>query len=310
MKSILVTGGAGFIGSNLVKKLLNEGNRVVAVDNLVLGRKEFVKEFLDIDGFEFHEMDILETSFDKLMKKDTFEEIYHLAANSDIREGSKDLSRDLHLTFMTTFQVMKNADPKEVKKIFFSSTSAIYGDMGSIKIHEEASPLKPISFYGAAKLSSEAYISAFSHMQELEVCMLRFPNVIGPNLNHTVIFDFINKLKADSKKLTILGDGNQTKPYMHVDDLLSAIEIAMENHSGFDVHNVAGTGSTTVKEIAMIVSEEMNLSPSFEFTGGKIGWKGDVPVYDFNTSKIKSLGWKETLNSTEAVRLATQQNLT
>ena len=200
-------------------------------------------------------------------------------------------------------------DPKEIKKIFFSSTSAIYGDMGATKIHAEASPLKPISFYGAAKLSSEAYISAFSHMHELEVCMLRFPNVIGPNLNHTVIFDFINKLKADSKKLTILVDGNQTKPYMHVDDLLSAIEIAMENHSGFDVYNVAGTGSTTVREIAMIVSEEMNLSPSLEFTGGKIGWKGDVPVYDFNTSKIKSLGWKETLNSTEAVRLATQQNL-
>ena len=129
------------------------------------------------------------------------------------------------------------------------------------------------------------------------------------NVNHTVIFDFINKLKVDSKKLTILGDGKQTKPYMHVDDLLSAIEIAMENHSGFDVYNVAGTGSTTVREIAMIVSEEMNLSPSFEFTGGKTGWKGDVPVYDFNTSKIKSLGWKETLNSTEAVRLATQQNL-
>ena len=306
---ILITGGAGFIGSNLVKKLLNEGNRVVAVDNLVLGRKEFISEFLDIDTFEFHEMDVLEASFDELMKEDTFQEIYHLAANSDIREGSKDLTRDLHLTFMTTFQVMKNADPKEVKKIFFSSTSAIYGDMGATKIHEEASPLKPISFYGAAKLSSEAYISAFSHMHELEVCMLRFPNVIGPNLNHTVIFDFINKLKVDSKKLTILGDGKQTKPYMHVDDLLSAIEIAMENHSGFDVYNVAGTGSTTVREIAMIVSEEMNLSPSFEFTGGKTGWKGDVPVYDFNTSKIKSLGWKETLNSTEAVRLATQQNL-
>ena len=310
MKSVLVTGGAGFIGSNLVKKLLNEGNRVVAVDNLVLGRKEFIKDFLDLDNFEFHEINVLEPSFDELMKKESFEEIYHLAANSDMREGSKDLSRDLNLTFMTTFQVMKNINSEEVKKVFFSSTSAIYGDMGAKKIHEEASPLKPISFYGAAKLSSEAYISAFSHMHELEVCMLRFPNVIGPNLNHTVIFDFINKLKADAKKLTILGDGKQTKPFMHVRDLLSAIEIAMNNHSGFDVYNVAGKGTTSVEEIAMIVCEEMDLSPSFEFTGGKIGWKGDVPVYDFNTKKIKSLGWKETLNSSEAVRLATQENLT
>ena len=182
--------------------------------------------------------------------------------------------------------------------------------MGDEKIHENAAPLRPISFYGAAKLASEAYISAFSHMHELEVCMLRFPNVIGPNLNHTVIFDFINKLKKDESKLLILGDGNQTKPFMHVVDLLDAIDISMENVSGFDVFNVAGSGTTSVNNIAKIVCEEMNIKDvEFEYTGGKIGWKGDVPIYNFNTLKIRSLGWQNTLNSTEAVRLATKQNI-
>jgi len=309
---ILITGVAGFIGSHLADFLTRDGKqKVLGIDNLMLGKIENIEHLIRSKRLEFVKMDANNPTLRNILKNKKIEIIYHLAANSDIQAGSLDLSRDFKNTFLSTYTIAKLAEEYKIKRLFFASTSAIYGDVRSQKLDENYGPLQPISFYGAAKLSSEAYLSAFSYMFDISVCILRFPNVVGAKATHGVIIDFIKKLRKTPEELEILGDGSQRKPYLHVEDLLKAINLVMTScKKRYEVYNVAGIGRTTVKEIADIVCQEMNLTNvRYRFTGGNIGWKGDVPEFSYDTSKIESLGWKPRYDSTTAVRKAVKQLL-
>lgn len=303
--SVLVTGGAGFIGSHLVDALLARDHKVVVVDNLSLGRLDNIKHNFKSDGFNFHKIDLLEwEELVSVCEKYNFRTIFHMAANSDIARSYNDPDIDLKNTFMTTYNVLKAMKRFHIRELVFASTSAIYGETKS-KIREDYGPLFPLSHYGAAKLASEAFISSFAENYGFRAWIIRFPNVVGERATHGVIFDFINKLNANPKKLEILGDGNQNKPYLYVKDLVEAIIYVWEN-SGEKINyfNVGVDSRTTVKTIAHILCEEMGLSPQFTYTGGDRGWIGDVPEFNYSLDKIHSLGWKAKRSSDDAIRTA------
>jgi len=300
MRKALITGGAGFIASHLADRLLADGWDVTAVDRV--GRKESgALGHIDSKDFHFIKCDITDVKDLTEISKDT-DHIFHLAANSDIRESGPDT--DLSSTFMTTRSVLEAMATNNIPRLFFSSTSAVYGDKRSTVLKEETGDLRPVSYYGAAKLASEAFIHAYSHRKRFDALILRFPNVVGPRLTHGVIFDFVNKLKADPARLEILGNGKQRKPYIHVSDLINGIAMLSYNMpKGSDLFNMSAESSTTVDEIAGIVCRRMNLKDvKFEYTGGEVGWEGDVPTYEYDISKIKRTGWKYRYSSTEAIK--------
>lgn len=308
----LVVGGAGFIGSHLCGALLDIDISVVCVDDLSLGTENNISGYGDSENFVFYKADA--SNIDEMKKIFQYkrpEIVFHLAANSDIQISAKAPSIEYKNTYSTTFTVLSCMREAKVKKIFFASTSAVYGDKRDVFLDENTSNLAPISYYGAAKLGSEALISAFSYMNDMQSLIFRFPNVIGPGLTHGVVYDFIKKLKGDPSKLVILGDGRQTKPYIYVSDLIEAIiKFAFETPVGVTLYNVGVEGETSVTKIAEIICNEMGLSDVlFEYTGGKSGWKGDVPRFQYCLDKIHSAGWKAKLASDDAVRLAVRKNL-
>ncbi len=305
MEKILITGGAGFIGSHLTEKLLQQGNEVTCVDNFELGKKENVEKNMNNSLFELIEMDVSNVDdFSDILKEKKIERIYHLAANSDIQKSAKMPGVDFVNTFSTTYSVLEGMRRNGIKKLFFASTSAVYGNRTGVNLAEDIGGLSPISYYGGAKLASEAFISAYSYMNDLEVLIFRFPNVIGPNLTHGVIFDFIGKLQNNAKELEILGDGTQCKPYLYVMDLVDAIiEYSQKQQRGVEIYNIGVETATTVREIADMVCERLGLSNvTYKFTGGNVGWKGDVPSFQYDLSKIYATGWKTKYNSNESVK--------
>lgn len=309
--NILVTGGAGFIGSHLIDYLINEGNHVVCVDDLSLGRMENIQHRQDHPRFEFIKFDILNKSeLNRLFKRKKFDCIFHMAANSDIQIGGEYMNVDFEKTFLTTYNILECMKNNDIKDIVFASSSAIYGDHDGL-LSEDTGPLCPISFYGAAKLCSEAYISAACENHHTKAWIIRFPNVVGERATHGVVFDFINKLKRNPKELVILGDGKQQKPYLYVKDLVEAMLFIWKNsNDAFNCFNVSVGSSTTVTRIAEIVVEEMELKGvKFTYTGGKCGWVGDVPKFQYDLTKISKSGWKANKTSDEAVRIAVKAEL-
>lgn len=307
---ILVTGGAGFIGSHLDDALVSRGHQITVVDNLVLGRKENISHLMDNPLFKFEEVDILDSDvMHRVFEEGEFEMVYHLAANSDIQKGGKDPLVDYQLTFNTTFQILQLLKEYNVRKFFFASTSAIYGETYEV-LNEDYGPLKPVSNYGAGKLASEAFISAFSSTYGIQTWITRFPNVVGERFTHGVIYDFIKKLRNNPEELEVLGNGEQCKPYVYVKDLVEGILYVIDHAS--DKYNVYMLGSDTrtkVKEIAAMVIEEMGLNARIRYTGGDRGWVGDVPEFRYDLTKVNSLGWVAPHNSNDSVRLAIQKAL-
>ncbi|GHV91878.1 UDP-glucose 4-epimerase [Spirochaetia bacterium] len=304
MKTFLITGGAGFIGANLIDRVLKENNRVICIDNFLLGKQENIIPFLTDVNFHFIEKDItiIENLFDSI-KDYEIDYVFHLAANSDIQLSGQDPLADYKSTFLTTLSVLECMRRKGIKKMFFSSSGAVYGEKPNSTLTENSN-LAPISYYGGSKMASEAFISSYAHMNDLDVTIFRFPNVIGPHLTHGVIFDFIKKLKQNPKSLEVLGDGTQNKSYIFVQDLIEAIlMIALSGDKGVNIYNIGGDGSTTVREIADMVCAKLGLKDvSYIYSGGDRGWKGDIPTFQFDVSKIHQRGWYAKHNSTEAVQ--------
>lgn len=307
----IVIGGAGFIGSNLCQSLLVQGNEVVCFDNFSLGTKKNLETVMQDEKFYLVEGDATdELALSKAFEKFQPEYVFHLAANSDIQSSASNPEIEYRNTYSTTFYILSCMRKYNVKKLFFASTSAVYGDKRDEILYENTPNLAPISYYGGAKLGSEALISAFSYMNDMDAVIFRFPNVIGPHLTHGVIYDFVNKLRGDETKLQILGDGRQTKPYIYVEDLVNAILQFMNAEKGVNLYNVGAEGITSVREIADIICEEMELKGvKYEFTGGESGWKGDVPRFLYNTDKIHKAGWKARYTSNEAVRMTVRKVL-
>ena len=300
----LVVGGAGFIGSNLVERLVGQGYSVAVVDNLTLGKKEYLKGLIE-GGITFLEKDFSNPAETiQVFRQNEVDIVFHLAANSDIRRSAADPDVDFQNTFMTTLNIVRAMSQFKVRKLVFASTSAIYGDPGDRLISEDSGPLLPESYYGGAKLASEAFISAYANMNDFKVWICRFPNVVGRHGTHGVVFDFIRKLRANRKELLILGDGQQRKPYIHIEDLLDAILLIVNKTSErINFFNIGVDDQASVTQVADIVCKEMGLQGvHYRYTGGTRGWAGDIPQYRYNTSKLKSLGWVSRHTSSEAVR--------
>lgn len=310
MMRIIVTGGAGFIGSHLCDALIAREHHITVVDNLVLGRKENITHLLGNPLFKFVEADILDSeTMHKIFEEGQFDMVYHLAANSDIQKGGKDPMVDYQLTFNTTFNILQLLKEFEIKKFFFASTSAIYGETYDV-LNEDYGPLKPVSNYGAGKLASEAFISAFSSTYNIQTWITRFPNVVGERFTHGVIYDFIKKLRNNPEELEVLGNGEQCKPYVYVKDLVEAILYVIDHaNEKYNVYMIGSDSRTKVKEIAAMVIEEMGLNAKIRYTGGDRGWVGDVPEFRYDLTKINKLGWTAPHNSNESVRLAIQKAL-
>lgn len=277
----------------------------MCVDNFELGKKENVEKYLDNPHFKLVELDVSNVdALSELLKQEEIERVYHLAANSDIQKSARIPGVDFTNTFSTTYAVVEGMRRNDIKKLFFASTSAVYGNKSGVNLTENIGSLSPISYYGGAKLASEAFISSYAYMNEMEVLVFRFPNVIGPNLTHGVIFDFIRKLQNNPAELEILGDGTQCKPYLYVLDLVDAIiEFSLKQGKGVEVYNIGVETATTVKEIADMVCSKLGLkNVTYKYTGGNVGWKGDVPAFQYDLSKIYATGWRPAHNSNESVQ--------
>lgn len=306
MKAVVI-GGAGFIGSNLCDALLQRESSVVCIDNLSNGSRKNLSKMLLNSAFCFYEGDATDMEFmDKVFSGEKPDVIFHLAANSDIQASASNPEVEYRNTYTTTFCILECMRKYDIKKIFFASTSAVYGDKRGIELIEETPDLSPISYYGAAKLGSEALLHAYSYMNDLKTLIFRFPNVVGPRLTHGVIYDFIKKLDKDKSVLNILGDGNQTKPYVYAKDLVEAIiDFTNNMKQGVEIYNLGVSGATSVRKIADIICEELGLeNVRYEFTGGESGWKGDVPRFQYCLDKIHGIGWKAEYTSDDAVREA------
>jgi UDP-glucose 4-epimerase len=302
---ILITGGAGFIGSHLVERLTDSKNSVVVLDKSA-PRRELFQQHPKWSSVEFHQVDLLTDSVGDCFKG--IDEVWHLAANPDVRVALENTKLDLEQNILVTFRVLEAMKENQVKRVLFTSTSTIYGEPDQIPTPESYGPPTPISFYGATKLACEALISAYCHTFGLQAVIFRLANVIGPRSTHGVIHDFSQKLRKNPDKLEILGDGRQRKSYLYIDDCIDAMLLAarQDRKKSLDIYNIGSEDWITVKEIARILCKQVGLRPEFKFAGGRRGWKGDVPLMRLDIRKIKSLGWTPMYNSKRSVEIAIQ----
>ncbi|MCW4020971.1 MAG: NAD-dependent epimerase/dehydratase family protein [Candidatus Bathyarchaeota archaeon] len=304
---ILVTGGAGFIGSHVVDALMKKEAEVRVLDNLSGGSLDNLRKWLNHPLFKFIKGDLLDRA-DVTKATDGCETVFHLAANPEVRLGS--VAPEIHFeqNVLATYNLLESLRKADtVKSLVFTSSSTVYGDASEIPTPEDYSPLEPISVYGASKLASEALINAYAHTYGFRAVIFRLANIIGPRSSHGVTYDFVQKLRENLHELEILGDGTQAKSYLYFDDFVEAMLLSFgKSNSPVEVFNLGSEDWVDVKTIARIVVEEMCLKDvSFRFTGGVDGgrgWKGDVKYMLLAIKKLKSLGWKPKLNSSQAVR--------
>lgn len=310
----LVVGGAGFIGSHFVDRLLQEpdAEAVTVYDNFSSGRAWHLAVHerstkLHVVRGDVANLDLLTSA---MRGHDT---VLHLASNPDIARAVTDPAVDFDQGTRLTHHVVEAARVCGVRRLVYASGSGVYGDLGETLVSEDFGPLEPISTYGASKLAGEALICSYCHLFGLQACVLRFANVVGPRQTHGVGFDFVRKLLANPASLTILGDGNQSKSYIHVRDVVDAALLAVSSdRHRFRAFNVATADSITVREIAELALQVLELpagGTTLAFTGGERGWAGDVPVVRLDTSRIRALGWSPSMSSRDALRASMQAML-
>lgn len=310
----LITGGAGFIAVTLIRRLLERGDSVIAVDDLSRGLRAHWEPFATHPGFVADVADCADilpyqTAVASAAKGRQIDHVWHLAANSDIPAGIADPSIDLKGTFLTTFNTLLVMRALNIPALHFASSSAIYGDLGDVAIHEDIGPLEPISNYGAMKLASEAQIRAAVEAFLERADIFRFPNVVGVPATHGVMLDFVHKLKATPGTLDVLGNGTQMKAYLHVEELVDAMLFVVDTVKGrYNVLNVGPPDAgITVRAIAEIVRDLAAPGATIRYGEGGRGWVGDVPKFRYSTERLTALGWKPKLDSAAAVRRAAEQ---
>ena len=303
----LVTGGAGFIGSHLVDRLMETGNRVRVIDNLSSGSPSNLERWIGHLGFEFMEADLLD--HDACSEAvDGCSRVFHLAANPEVRANKASPEEHFRQNIEATYRLLEAvAEQGGVELLVFASTSTVYGEADELPTTERYGPTKPISMYGASKLACEALISAYASMNGYKAVIYRLANVVGPRSNHGVIWDFVGKLRETPDELEVLGDGTQSKSYLYIEDCVEGFLRGVESVDQGSVFNLGSMDRLSVLRIAEIVREEAgHPDAGIRLTGGVDGgrgWKGDVKLMQLDTSSLRRLGWAPKYSSEEAVRL-------
>ena len=307
----VITGGAGFIGSYIAEKLVENGTDTKVIDNLVTGKKENLSKCFDQDNFSFLEYDLgnLDGIEDHLGDADI---LFHFAADPEVRTGYSKPEDSFEQNIVNTFNLLQKIKQSKIKKIVFASSSSVYGDAKIIPTNEEYGPLSPISHYGASKLACEAMVSSFCHNYNIEGVILRPANVIGLRGRHGLIWDLVHKLKINQDELELLGDGKQTKSFIHISDAIDGIFFSLNNlQDKVEVFNLGSEDSVEIMDVAKIVCKNMGLNEiKINLTGGVDdgrGWKGDIRIAHLDITKLKNSGWIPKLSSINAADITSHE---
>ena len=307
----VITGGAGFIGSYIAEKLVENGTDTKVIDNLVTGKKENLSKCFDQDNFSFLEYDLgnLDGIEDHLGDADI---LFHFAADPEVRTGYSKPEDSFEQNIVNTFNLLQKIKQSKIKKIVFASSSSVYGDAKIIPTNEEYGPLCPISHYGASKLACEAMVSSFCHNYNIEGVILRPANVIGLRGRHGLIWDLVHKLKINQDELELLGDGKQTKSFIHISDAIDGIFFSLNNlQDKVEVFNLGSEDSVEIMDVAKIVCKNMGLNEiKINLTGGVDdgrGWKGDIRIAHLDITKLKNSGWIPKLSSINAADITSHE---
>ncbi|MEM0482568.1 MAG: NAD-dependent epimerase/dehydratase family protein [Nitrososphaerota archaeon] len=305
---VLLTGGAGFLGSHILDRLLNQKVETVILDNFSSGQWENIAPHRGSRLLKIVKGDIRDReAVNKALQR--CRTIIHLAANPEVRMG--DPEEHLEHNVRGTLNILEAARRHDISLIAFASSSTVYGEAKTLPTPEDYTPMEPISTYGASKLACEALLSAYGHTYNLPAVAMRYANIVGPRARRGVVYDFTRKLMANPHRLEILGDGTQRKSYIWVGDAVEATLTSIEKRvSAFEAYNVGSADAITVREVADTVCEALNLKGvEYVFTGGPggRGWLGDVKSMHLDIRKLMGLGWRPRYNSREAVALAARE---
>ena len=296
-----ITGGAGFIGSNLTDRLLQNGHEVRVYDNLSTGQLRFLDNAKNDERFSFVEGDLLdEDTLSKAMEG--FQMVFHFAANADVRFGTDHPRRDLEQNTIATFNVLEAMRHQSIRKIAFASTGSVYGEAEVIPTPEDAPFPIQTSLYASSKLAGESLISSFCEGFDFQAWIFRFVSILGERYTHGHVFDFYKKLKRDPTRLEVLGNGKQRKSYLYVQDCIDSILLAIEKgQKKVNLFNLGVDGYCTVNDSIGWICEALGVDPKLNYSGGERGWIGDNPFIYLDTQKINQLGWKPKLGIQEAI---------
>lgn len=305
---VFVTGGAGFIGSHLVDRLIDKGFKVTVYDNFSSGKREYLKS-VSWENLRIIEGDVL--NLKKLKQAMSGSNIiFHMSANADVRRGLEDTRLDLEQETIATYNVLESMKQERIGTIVFPSSMTVYGQVKTSLVSEAYGPTLPISMYGAAKLSCESLISAFCYSFGINGWIMRFANVVGSRATHGVIYDLINKLKINKTSLHVLGDGYQNKPYIYINDALEGMLFTFERaKDSVNLFNVGTEDTISVRDIVSIIIKKMKLNTKVKYDKTPYGWKGDVPRFSLDVSRIKKLGFSAELTSRQAIERAVEDKL-
>jgi UDP-glucose 4-epimerase len=302
-KTVLITGGAGFIGSCFSRKLVGMGADVIVYDNLSMGKYDFIKNLTKSKRFKFVKGELLDQKFLNLqVDRHRPDAIIHLAANPDVRASLRNTRLDLEQGTIATYNVVEAARRYDVKDILLSSSGSVYGNADLRPTPEEYGPLRPVSLYGASKLASEALVASFSHLYGFDFYMYRFANIVGANLTHSVILDLMNKLNKSKRSLEVLGSGKQRKGYLDVGDCVNGMLLVYrKSRQKENLYNLALSDQISVREIAELIVRRFSPNAEIKYTGTGGGWPGDVQDTYLSNKKIKRLGFRPTYKTTKEV---------
>jgi UDP-glucose 4-epimerase len=300
-KTVAITGCAGFIGSNLVDRLVDDGNVVIGIDDFSTGKRRFLQHVLGKPNFRVVEIDLLDLDPIKAAIAGA-EEVYHLAANADVRYGTEHPRKDLEQNMIVTYNVLEAMRANGIKKLAFSSTGSVYGEPMVFPTPEDAPFPVQTSLYGASKAAGEGLISAYCEGFGFEACIFRFVSILGERYTHGHVFDFYKQLKINPTELRVLGNGRQRKSYLYVQDCIDAMLLTMACAKGkIGIYNLGVDSYCEVNDSIGWICEALDVTPSLAYSGGERGWIGDSPFIFLDTTKIRALGWSPKLTIKQGV---------